>query len=742
MRGNDGKLYETMPYGKYYVWRLAEKAHANHKHHRLPLQALLDNGDVEFDAKGRVILKKKAKPTVQSSRKNSNISSRKSSNNTTLVPVQRNSNLTANSSLPCGGKPFTLQSPCFQDHLGKLTGKVFAEKESIVKKGGTSCGKDELNAHQVAVFEMARAILQQGQAVAKQRGLVCFHATGSGKTNTCLAIIIAAKLAERATGIKFRIVLATTPSNRRGNSELVYRENLKRFFPQFQSLFPPNKMDFSLESYTASNWYGKQPTASSPLVLLADECQNLIIPAKEVQAYAANLSHLRRWLMTPEVKRHSYFFGLSGTPGETVESWIDVLNLASLSGETFSRRADPRAFGKLISYVDPRGDRSMYGTLVDKKPINVDVPMNEAHYLLMLKTVASGKYDEELRKGREFRFYKMPLQKTSLLTKTEAMNVLGYQEENWFEYGDRQLYVGTKLLKVAENAKNMQGKQYVFAADPTVAKSIEAVLDASEANRLSVKDIPEPPGRGVKISKDAIDVFFAKHAPKLRFVSFGTGVRPGGSQDARHLAVFKEIFNDPRNKHGEYVKIMIATQSFYVGIDLKGLRGVHIAQPLPTVADDLQAVGRALRGCGHAELDPSNRNARVLRYFATAPPSVLRGGDVDLERLEEVATAMKKKISFVQAVEKMKAAGGIDPNRLVYHNAVRRHKNLGVFEQSVKGVALDCALFKSGFHSGENFQCAPPGSVRRNTNGKTPSSKNTPRRSSKSTPRSSRKRSQ
>ena len=882
--------------------------------------------------------------------------------------------------LPCEGKPFGFGDACFADFLKTEVGRVFQEKQRLVAAGDTACGKDQLNAHQVAIFDAARALLTHGQEKMRQRGIVCFHATGSGKcfaagtpilmydgtvkpvetvepgdivmgdegnssrtvlalgrgtedmyrivpkdggepwscnashllvlckgnadtdtimevkdfltlpkeeqetyrmrrsgpvtfedvddppsfdpyqlgewlggkgesllaalekygvmgrrripgemmrghvkiraallsglvnaaateysdthfviplcsvelakdaqflarslgataslspsddhillvgrtmgnlditydfnieaegmgkyygftldgnhrfllgdftvahnTTTCLALIIAAKLAEKTNGKRFKIVLATTPSNRRGNSEAVYQANLTRFFPQYKYLFPGGKMGFSLQSYTVGSWYGQVPSSSNPMILIADECQNLLTPAKEVQAYGANLKRLRMWLEKPEVKKNSYFFGMSATPGDNIPNWMGILNLTAMPGVHYTPTTDPKVYGHLISYADPRGDKSMYGTLKHGRPINVTIPLDPRFYLFVLDSFTK-KGLMKFTEGKEFQFLKGPMQKACVLSKTEAGKALA-DSPNWVKVSNRQLLVAPKVLKAAKNAVQIPGKQFVFAADPIVAKALEACLEQKgvpPARRITIKDIPKPltleqraalrkQGKEPKLPASAFDAFYSR-PPAPAFISFGTGVRPGGKQEAKHLEVFKQLMNDPRNKNGQYIKILVATQSYYTGLDLKGLRGVHIVQPLPTVADDLQAVGRALRGCGHSELEPAHRDAVVLRYFSTPPGN----GSIKISDMLAVAKDMKKKISEQQirtAFEKMKNAGAgkfLDPNSIVYSNAKRRHHLLGKFEESMKAVAYDCSHYKQGFHGDQSFQCGKP----------------------------------
>ena len=61
-----------------------------------------------------------------------------------------------------------------------------------------------------------------------------------------------------------------------------------------------------------------------------------------------------------------------------------------------------------------------------------------------------------------------------------------------------------------------------------------------------------------------------------------------------------KIYNSEANKNGEIVHMLLASQGFNEGLDLKDVRHIHIFEPLVTMASDLQTIGRARRFCSHA----------------------------------------------------------------------------------------------------------------------------------------------
>lgn len=68
------------------------------------------------------------------------------------------------------------------------------------------------------------------------------------------------------------------------------------------------------------------------------------------------------------------------------------------------------------------------------------------------------------------------------------------------------------------------------------------------------------------------------------------------------------LFNDPRNKHGEYIKIVFGTDKTREGISLKNIQNIHIITPSWNFGKINQAKGRGLRLGSHLELDDPELN--------------------------------------------------------------------------------------------------------------------------------------
>lgn len=86
-------------------------------------------------------------------------------------------------------------------------------------------------------------------------------------------------------------------------------------------------------------------------------------------------------------------------------------------------------------------------------------------------------------------------------------------------------------------------------------------------------------------------------------------------------------FNDPRNKYGEYLRVIIGSEKVAVGLSLKNVRQVHIAMPHWNLSEPDQATFRALRFGGHNDLPKKERYVKVFNHCSVNPGNIALEGD-------------------------------------------------------------------------------------------------------------------
>jgi hypothetical protein len=242
-----------------------------------------------------------------------------------------------------------------------------------------------------------------------------------------------------------------------------------------------------------------------------------------------------------------------------------------------------------------------------------------------------------------------------------------------------------------------------------------------------------------------------------------------GKQAGMNLKALIKVFNHPENRYGEYASVMLASQGFNEGIDLKAVRHIHIFEPLLTMASDKQTIGRAARFCSHADLDhlKGEWTVQVHRYMSDLPlgtnavmtaPTVVPGltpveqdqktrlenditqtqrriaelqeskpkkGSAEAEKLVVLRTELtgyktqlKNIDKAVEARDKairrntrkrktLDASGVENIDKFIHNEARNRFKQIAGMYEAMKEAAVDCQVLKK-FHgsTGRIVRCA------------------------------------
>lgn len=113
---------------------------------------------------------------------------------------------------------------------------------------------------------------------------------------------------------------------------------------------------------------------------------------------------------------------------------------------------------------------------------------------------------------------------------------------------------------------------------------------------------------GYNCVKNNEDVFSKKDK---RYVVFS------GDFEDKIRDKWKSLFNDKRNKHGEYIKYIILSPSGIVGITLRNVRFLGIGSIEFNYSNIRQILGRCNRLNSHKDLDPKDRTLINKIYFMT-----------------------------------------------------------------------------------------------------------------------------
>lgn len=123
----------------------------------------------------------------------------------------------------------------------------------------------------------------------------------------------------------------------------------------------------------------------------------------------------------------------------------------------------------------------------------------------------------------------------------------------------------------------------------------------------------------------------------------------GGADAAQLPARAKEFLE----RHKPEFRAIFITQSGAEGINLRGVRHVHICEPYWNEVRVQQVIGRAARVGSHAALPPRDRNVTVHRYLVAVPPNhnnfTIRNVDKNLSTDQIVQRTARNKMALISA---------------------------------------------------------------------------------------------
>ena len=619
-----------------------------------------------------------------------------------------------------GQNPFI--RPCWQ----KIDTKVKEPLEAAQSgEWGCDANAPTLGAHQIIHSQVARMIAHAGKpGPNKQRGLLVYTNTGSGKTNSALGIALA------FWDSKLPIYMVTTKENAKNNPASEYAENCLLFYPDaaesvFRKTFTPPRDMWNRESvksnqtfqhegktYTVASWCnevggrvmskrvkglssterdymsfrvfgGDKTSTKSGLdtmkdggVLIIDEAQNLYKPRSTDPREVAALNNIRRRMVTQPYMQNSYVFALTATPGDTASQVINLINLVRPYGmpEITVRQFvnDTQVIRGLVSYADIRGDTTKYGSIVGGEPKNLYIPMTPSYWAAFLlkfmeqqqKPGGVHKLDDPDDVESSKNFFGSDLRNGCMLPKTAFTGMPAAATANTVKLANSQYVLSEKMKVLLDNVRSIDGCQYIYVRDPIIV----AVCVAYMINREGYSMVN--PNRLGNVIDPGLRVLPIKDTGELTIAGQTIQFTDGNVKQAIKL------FKSNANSNGGLIKVCIGTK--FEGLDMSYLQAVHIVTPLPTVADDDQAVGRALRFCGHR---PDKKDVVVYRYFSTPPPS-MQGLKLTPLRQNKVQVALDK-------LQKYNPRG---VNAHVHKDALRRGEPLKQFMRCVQGQSIECEI--------------------------------------------------
>lgn len=676
---------------------------------------------------------------------------------------------------------------CFVDHLRSTVGPMMAAANAAVgnaTKMNAMCTQAAIAPHQIVVYEIAKLMsVVPTENLGDHRGLLAFHNTGSGKSVTSLAVIMAYWHSDK------RIILVSSKVNTAQAME-TYKREASRFFPEeYRAIVDEYKKrkladhlsdkeafdDALMERVRGLTFVearnriaakqGEFKTikdmklySGAGSVLIIDEAQGLAMKSRsDPNGDAIKLGCALRGLSKDKMRK-VHVFAMTATPGNSVREWMRLLSVVRRADQMpFTHDNDSGsnskgrvlcehrkmpagwkdwaarvemdlakgsmawypAFSKevfgLVSYVDIRSDRSRHACVSER---DMKMELDRYYFLLMLrenaglrrrvKSVADKaqhrydpKYPDAFMKRMRLLGNSLPGTVWKTLPKQEQEELVRRRRILRVNSTSEGRYVSNKMIGLAQSLAQIGGKHYVYTVQGN-----EYILAAGLRQWYQMKDVTK--------LFDTFDngAMINKNKGTVSGISKGNNLVVLGDQTTKeHKERITSFFNSPANADGSYIRIVIATGQLYEGLDLAGLRYVHLCDPLPSPLQEVQAVGRGVRNCSHRLLPVQNRRVTVVRWYSASPS----GGWQQLESLLGGMKGMRGRIGveeIKQEYDRLNAASPTgrprgydefvsdrsktDPSFLVLHN----------FERGMKSAAIDCQVL-SKYHSSMTCGMAP-----------------------------------
>lgn len=146
------------------------------------------------------------------------------------------------------------------------------------------------------------------------------------------------------------------------------------------------------------------------------------------------------------------------------------------------------------------------------------------------------------------------------------------------------------------------------------AQIISRIISSKDKSHFVYVDLVE--GSGAIIFTLMLKLFGFRPAkggetsPGLRY-----GLLTATTSTAKQIKEIVRTFNQPENKNGDIIKVIIGSSVVSEGLSFKNVQGIHIATPHWNYSETEQAIGRGLRLFSHVALGP-NVVVRIYQYIA------------------------------------------------------------------------------------------------------------------------------
>ena len=596
--------------------------------------------------------------------------------------------------------------------------------------------KKELSLAQAIIHTIGKSIAISNETT--NRGMLCWHSTGSGKTITSMAIMDAFWKSNK------NIVFVSSFEALQSNPPTTYYKNakyLKRFADKseqdIEEMFNNRDVKFMSFAQLAHFLLISRPLKSvktladkefhatylANAVIIIDEVQNIFHPLPNQRE---EHNAVKKFLLdeSSKLNKNMKVFILTATPGDSIDETIDLLNMVrdrknpkivapDMKNNIVSLNVFKKSINGLVSYFNSTKDLTRFPHIIKDNTYSLEMLQKqfEAYVEAFNKTKVMNTNFNALNKDDNINAYYKTLRKYSNMQYN-------------FETKDPIAFFSNKIPKLLDIVRRYKDdKHYVYSAFHEKrgfgGQGIRAVANFLEKELGYIRITSEKDLENMTINKRGYVLAITNEL-----------------KNKEHLNTLVKLYNDSKN-----VNVFLASQAFNEGVDLKNTKHIHMFEPMITYNAEKQTIGRAVRFCSHSDLPYDEWTVSIHRYISEIPKDLtMYEVDSKKNRLRQIDESMsvkdnellalkgirgvkelrdepkkallklskeKRELSKnVKEINAMNIDKIINIDELIYRESLERVFEQYIMLEVLKQKALDCNLMKT-FHEkgGEDIEC-------------------------------------
>lgn len=173
-----------------------------------------------------------------------------------------------------------------------------------------------------------------------------------------------------------------------------------------------------------------------------------------------------------------------------------------------------------------------------------------------------------------------------------------------------------------------------------------------------------------KIGKDEHDFYPAT------FISITGKTQDEETIPEEKIKIIKEVFNNIKNRHGKFIKILLGSKVMNEGITLKNLSSIHILDVHYNLGKVDQVIGRGVRYCVHYDVTTNinpNPKVEIYKYVSSLPSHNELSSDEMMYKKAELKYLLVKKTE--RAIQEIAIDCPLNRNGNMFPEEIEKHKN-------------------------------------------------------------------